>query len=160
MPLSHYSINCQCCPHRETSQAACCANYLTGFHMRATLLTFNGVKASVKQNETKKLVVRSTYFQNLKCNVKNMYFSFNFGWHSIWPNIISYEQGVGVLTQRTKSTKNEKSYLCQWSLTHNISTQVNLDSIHCIQQNIWAKLSMTSQSNILHMIYKLIPLGI
>ena len=39
--------------------------------MRATLLTFNGVKANVKQNETKKLVVRSTYFQNLKCNVKN-----------------------------------------------------------------------------------------
>ena len=39
--------------------------------MRATPLTINGVKANVKQNETKELMIRSTYFQNLKCNVKN-----------------------------------------------------------------------------------------
>ena len=39
--------------------------------MTATPLTINGVKANVKQNETKELVVRSTYFQNIKCNVKN-----------------------------------------------------------------------------------------
>ena len=39
--------------------------------MRAKPLTINGVKANVKQNETKELMVRSTYFQNLKCNVNN-----------------------------------------------------------------------------------------
>ena len=71
MALSDYPINCQCSPHTETSQSICCANHLTGFHMRATLLTINGLKANVKQNETKELVVRSTYFQTLKCNVKN-----------------------------------------------------------------------------------------
>ena len=40
--------------------------------MGATL-EINGLKANVKQNETKELVVpiRSAYFQNLKCNVKN-----------------------------------------------------------------------------------------
>ena len=46
----------------------------------------NGVKANVKQNEANELVVRSTYFQSLKCNVKN---SSNFGGHSIWLDIIS-----------------------------------------------------------------------
>ena len=39
--------------------------------MWAAPLTIDGVKANVKQNETKELVVRNTYFQNLKCNVKN-----------------------------------------------------------------------------------------
>ena len=39
--------------------------------MRATPPTINEEKANVKQNETKELVVRSTYSQNLKCNVKN-----------------------------------------------------------------------------------------
>ena len=70
MELTDYPINCQCCPSAETSQPVCCASYLTGFHMRATLLTINGVKANVKQNETQELVVRSAYFKNLKCNVK------------------------------------------------------------------------------------------
>ena len=54
--------------------------------MRATPPTINGIKAKVKQNETKELVVRSTYFQSLKCNVKNLS---NLGWHSIWLDIIS-----------------------------------------------------------------------
>ena len=36
-------IKCQCCPHIETSQLICCANQLTGFYMRATLI-FNGLK--------------------------------------------------------------------------------------------------------------------
>ena len=70
--------------YRESSQPVRCANYLTGFDMRATPSTINGVKANVKQNETKELVVRSTYFQNRKCNVKN---TSNFGWHSIWLDI-------------------------------------------------------------------------
>ena len=48
--------------------------------------TDNGIKAKVKQNETKELVVRSTYFQSLKFNVKNVS---NLGWHSIWLDIIS-----------------------------------------------------------------------
>ena len=41
--------------------------------MRSTL-AINGLKANVKQNETKELVVPivvHSYFQNLKCNVKN-----------------------------------------------------------------------------------------
>ena len=43
--------------------------------MRATL-AINGLKDNVKQNETKELVVliRSMYFQNLKCNVKKHVF--------------------------------------------------------------------------------------
>ena len=53
--------------HTETSQPVCYVNHLTGFHMRAAPPTINGVKAILKQNETKELVVRSTYFQNLKC---------------------------------------------------------------------------------------------
>ena len=71
MALTDYPINCHCSPNTETSQSICCANHLTGFHMRETLLTINGLKANVKQNETKELVVRSTYLQKLKCNVKN-----------------------------------------------------------------------------------------
>ena len=39
--------------------------------MKATQQAINGFKANVKQNETKEQVVRSTYFQNLKCYVKN-----------------------------------------------------------------------------------------
>ena len=31
-----------CCPHIEISQLVCCANQLTGFYMRATLV-FNGL---------------------------------------------------------------------------------------------------------------------
>ena len=49
--------------------------------MRATL-AINGLKANVIQNEIKELFVpiRSTYFQNLKFNVKkNIYFLHNFG---------------------------------------------------------------------------------
>ena len=53
-------------PHTETSQPVCCANHLTGFHVRATPSKVNGVKANVKQNETKELVVRSTYFLKLE----------------------------------------------------------------------------------------------
>ena len=43
--------------------------------MRATL-AINGLKANVIQNEIKELFVpiRSTYFQNLKCNVKKHIF--------------------------------------------------------------------------------------
>ena len=69
MALTDYPINCQCCPHTEISQSVYCANYLTGFHMKATPLTINGAKANVKQNETKELVVRTKYFQNLKLNI-------------------------------------------------------------------------------------------
>ena len=35
-------INCECCPHIETSQMIFCANQLTGFYMRATL-AINGL---------------------------------------------------------------------------------------------------------------------
>ena len=69
MTLTDYTVNCQGCSHTENSQSICYANQLTGFSMRATLLTINGSKANVKQNETKELVVRSTHFQNLNCNV-------------------------------------------------------------------------------------------
>ena len=37
-----YPIQCQCCPHIETSQLICTANQLIGFYMRATL-AFNGL---------------------------------------------------------------------------------------------------------------------
>ena len=53
-------------PHTKTSKPFRCANHLTGFHMRAAPPTINGVLPS----ETKELLLRSTYFQNLKCNVK------------------------------------------------------------------------------------------
>ena len=59
--------------------------------MRATL-AINRLKGNVKQNETKELVVPivvHSYFQNLKCNVKNtMHFSLNFGWYSTRPGVI------------------------------------------------------------------------
>ena len=68
MALADYPINCAVSPpHTEISQSICC----TGFHIRAVLLAINGLKANVKQNEIKELVVRSAYFQNLKCNVKS-----------------------------------------------------------------------------------------
>ena len=35
-------INCQCCPHIETSQLICTANQLTGVYIRATA-TNNGL---------------------------------------------------------------------------------------------------------------------
>ena len=38
--------------------------------MRAAPPTINGVKAILKPSETKELLLRSTYFQYLKCNVK------------------------------------------------------------------------------------------
>ena len=61
-------------PHTETSRLICCANKSTGFHIKATL-AINRLKADVKQNEAKELVVPivvvHSYFQNLKCNVKN-----------------------------------------------------------------------------------------
>ena len=39
--------------------------------MKATQQAINGIKANVKQNETKEQVVKNTYFQNLKCYIKN-----------------------------------------------------------------------------------------
>ena len=48
------NLNCQYCPHIETSQLIFCANQLTGFYMRVTLAT-NGLnnpeylQESVKQ---------------------------------------------------------------------------------------------------------------
>ena len=36
------NLNCQYCPHIETSQLIFCANQLTGFYMRVTLAT-NGL---------------------------------------------------------------------------------------------------------------------
>ena len=42
----HYTIKCQCCPHKETTQLICCTNQLTGFYMRATL-ALSGLNMSV-----------------------------------------------------------------------------------------------------------------
>ena len=97
-------------PHR---QPVGCANHLIGFHMRAIPLTINGVKATVKQNETKELVVRSIYIQNLKCNVKNTC-HFHLNLVCIPPGLTSHYSGI-----RGGGIKHDKSYLCQWSLTHN-----------------------------------------
>ena len=43
--ISLCPINCQCCPHMETSQVICTANQLTGVYMRATL-AINGLKSN------------------------------------------------------------------------------------------------------------------
>ena len=37
-PRAFWPNKCHCCPHIETSQLICCANQLTGFYMRATLV--------------------------------------------------------------------------------------------------------------------------
>ena len=57
-------------PHRNQSTSLLCKSF-DWFPYEGNN-NDNGLKANVKQNETEELVVRSTYFQNLKCNVKNM----------------------------------------------------------------------------------------
>ena len=46
--LANSPINCQCCPHTETSQLICCTNRLTGFYMRVTL-AINGLTIFAKK---------------------------------------------------------------------------------------------------------------
>ena len=43
-------MNCQCCPHIETSKLICTANQLTGFYMTATV-AFNGLRSARNQIE-------------------------------------------------------------------------------------------------------------
>ena len=95
MALADYPINCAVSPpHTEISQSICC----TGFHIRAVLLAINGLKANVKQNEIKELVVvRSAYFQNLKCNVKSAFI-----FHVLTFQIIQYTNTPNYMTQSLK----------------------------------------------------------
>ena len=44
-------------PHTEISRLICCANKLTGFHIYEGNAGSNRLKANVKQNETKEMVV-------------------------------------------------------------------------------------------------------
>ena len=52
-------IKFRCCPPIETSQLICCANQLTGFHMRA-ILALNGLNSSNIRSKT----LRRSKFQS------------------------------------------------------------------------------------------------
>ena len=66
-----WSITCQCCLHKETSQLICCANQLTGFFMRATL-ALNGL------NDWKKLWDQAIIFVKVTLRFEQKY-KFEYG---------------------------------------------------------------------------------